>query len=85
MKKQYTPDFVVETADSIYLVETKKEIDIETTEVQQKAQAALEYCKHATDYTTANGGKAWKYLLVPHDQVLVNMSFGRMVEMFKVN
>jgi type III restriction enzyme len=80
--KQYSPDFVVETADSIYLVETKKEGDIDATDVQEKAKAALEYCKHATDYTTVNGGKPWKYLLIPHSEVSLSCSFSFFAERF---
>ncbi len=80
--KQYSPDFVVETADSIFLVETKKEGDIDATDVQEKAKAALEYCKHATDYTIVNGGKPWKYLLIPHSDVSLSNSFNYFVSRF---
>lgn len=73
--RQYVPDFVVETADAIFMVETKKEGDIETGEVQEKATAAAEYCKHASDFTTKNNGKPWKYVIIPHNAVLANMSF----------
>ena len=73
-KRNYEPDFVVETADTIYLVETKKETDIPTEEVQEKARAALKYCQTATEYTTNNGGKPWKYILLPHDSVKYNIS-----------
>ena len=55
--KQYRPDFVAETADTIYMIETKKEGDIDTAEVQEKSQAALTYCNHATEFTAQNGGK----------------------------
>jgi len=65
----------VETKDAIYLIETKKETYIESVNVQEKAQAALEYCKHATDFTIPNGGKPWKYVLIPHNAVMMNMSF----------
>jgi type III restriction enzyme len=78
-KKRYEPDFVVETGNTIYLIETKKAVDIPTTEVQEKAKAALEYCKNATDYTTKNGGKPWKYILLPHDSVRLNMGFAHLV------
>ncbi|PKP21636.1 MAG: type III restriction endonuclease subunit R [Bacteroidetes bacterium HGW-Bacteroidetes-21] len=81
--KQYEPDFVVETQGAIYMIETKASKDMESAEVQEKALAALEYCKHATDHTTQNNGKAWKYVIIPHDQVQVNMGFGRLVEMNK--
>lgn len=72
--KEYHPDFVAETESAIYLVETKKELDISTKEVQEKSQAALQYCRYASDYTASNGGKPWRYVLIPHNAVLANMS-----------
>jgi len=81
--KQYHPDFVAEAADTIYLIETKKEKDIDTAEVQEKAQAALTYCKHATEFTTQNNGKPWKYVLIPHDAVKTNMGFDTLVKNFE--
>ena len=81
--KRYSPDFVVETADMIYMVETKKEGDIESSDVQEKTQAALEYCKSATDFTTQNSGKPWKYVLIPHNAVLANMSFEYLVKAYE--
>lgn len=82
--RRYQPDFVVETADAIYMVETKKEGDLETTEVQEKSRAAIVYCEHATGFTRSNGGKPWKYVLVPHGVVQLNMSFGFLVKQFVV-
>lgn len=82
-RHNYEPDFVVETADAIYLVETKKESDISTEEVQQKAKAALKYCQNATEYTIKNGGKPWKYVLLPHDCVKSNMSFDYLVKEYE--
>lgn len=73
--KRYEPDFVVETGNLIYLVETKKETDMENTEVKEKALSALQYCKFASSFTTQHNGKAWKYILIPHDIVNFNMSF----------
>lgn len=72
--KEYLPDFVVETNDTIFLIETKKKKDIETRDVQCKAKAALEYCMYASEFTLKNGGKPWKYILIPHDVVKQNMS-----------
>ena len=72
--RQYHPDFIVETADTIYMIETKMEGDIETAEVKEKTKAALEYCKSATEYTSKNSGKPWKYVLIPHGAVQMNMS-----------
>ncbi len=81
--KQYHPDFVAETAGTIYLIETKKEKDIDTAEVREKAQAALTYCRHATEFTTQNNGKPWKYVLIPHNAVLTNMGFDTLVKNFE--
>ncbi len=72
--QRYEPDFVAETADVIYMVETKIARDIDSDEVQKKAQAALNYCEGASRFTAANGGKPWKYVLIPHDAVMLNMS-----------
>ncbi len=82
--RQYHPDFVVETAEGIYMVETKKESDIETSEVQEKTKSALEYCKNATDYTSQTKGKPWKYILIPHNAVLLNMSFETLMRKYEI-
>ena len=73
--RQYHPDFVAETKNAIYLIETKKEGDIETSDVQEKATAAIKYCNHATEFNLSHGKKPWKYVLIPHNAVLANMSF----------
>jgi len=73
--KRYEPDFVVETTDAIFLVETKEAGQIDSEEVQLKKQAAEQYCRYASAYTQKYGGKPWKYLLIPHDQVTIVNSF----------
>ena len=67
--KEYIPDFVVETEDSIWLVETKAGKDLKDPEGLAKADAAFEWCKHATDYALQHNGKHWRYVLIPHDEV----------------
>lgn len=81
--RRYEPDFVVETADTIYMVETKSTNLIDTDNVHQKALAGLEYCKNATEYTSKNEGKTWKYVLIPHTTVLVNISFQTLMKQFE--
>ncbi|MFT4241649.1 MAG: DEAD/DEAH box helicase family protein [Acidovorax sp.] len=68
-QSEYIPDFVAETDSTILMVETKARGDINTQEVQAKAAAALQWCQHASDFTASVGGKPWRYLLVPHDEV----------------
>lgn len=80
--RRYHPDFIVETAGGIYMIETKKEGDIESTEVQDKKRAAIEFCSNATTYTTSNNGKPWTYVLIPHGAVQANMSFRHLVNQY---
>lgn len=70
---EYVPDFVAETLSLIYMVETKARKDIDTPEVQAKAQAAARWCQLASDHSVEVGGKPWKYLLVPHDDITESM------------
>ena len=71
---EYQPDFVVETTERIFMVETKARNEMEAAEVLAKKEAALKWCGHATDHNCANGGKPWQYLMVPHDVVAENMT-----------
>ncbi len=82
--RQYHPDFVVETGSTIYMVETKKEGDIETADVREKSEAALLYCQNATGFTAQHGGKPWKYILIPHNAVMVNMSFETLAKQYEL-
>src|SRR3990170_6932832 len=82
--RQYRPDFVAESANLIHIIEIKKEGDIDDAEVQDKARAALEYCKYASEYTAENGGKPWKYVLIPHNAVQPNMSFNFLFKQYEV-
>jgi type III restriction enzyme len=38
--------------------------------VQAKAAAAARWCEQASAYAAKVGSKPWRYLLVPHDEVL---------------
>lgn len=67
--RTYQPDFVVETAKCIYLAETKASNELESPEVLSKMKAALTYCSRASTFTAEYGGKPWRYLLIPHDEV----------------
>lgn len=82
--KQYEPDFVAETETDIFMVETKMQRDMNADEVKEKARAALTYCANATAFTASNSGKPWKYLLIPHDAVMHNMSFAGLAGNFEV-
>ena len=66
---EYVPDFVAETDDTILICETKARADMDSPEVLAKSEAASQWCKHASQNANDNGGKPWRYLLIPHDEV----------------
>ena len=51
------------------MIEIKAANEIMDADVQEKAAAAVKYCKYATEFTTENGGKPWRYALIPHDKI----------------
>ncbi len=70
----YEPDFVVETETEKFLCEPKRADQMQDQVVLAKARAAATWCKHATAHETENGGKQWRYLLIPHDAIADNMT-----------
>jgi len=66
----YEPDFVVETTDRMLICEVKAENELTDPVVLDKAQAAVKWCKAATQHATECSGKPWSYLLVPDSQVI---------------
>ena len=70
---------VVETEHYIYMIETKAANEMTNEEVLMKKQAAEEYCRNATEYNLGNDGKAWKYVLIPHDKINKASNFSFLV------
>ena len=79
---EYLPDFAATTADYNLIIETKAAKDMENTDVKAKAEAAVTWCKNASEYSVVQGGKPWKYLLVPHDAVASNVTVTALVGRF---
>ena len=63
--KLYHPDFISETEHGDLHDRDEKEMDMDTAMVQEKARAAEQYCRAATEFTFRNGGKPWTYILIP--------------------
>lgn len=80
----YEVDFIVETADTIYMCETKAEKDVNDSDVQAKAEAAREFCRRATEFTAQNGGKPWRYVIIPHTLVDRAYSFNYVIHQSKL-
>ena len=79
---RYVPDFVTETADIIYLIEIKAENELDDKIVKMKEEAAVNYCKNATEINKARKEKTWKYAIIPHDKTDTNMTFKKLVTEF---
>lgn len=85
IKPPYEPDFIVETASTIYMAETKDANEVQSAlrnksgDVREKAIAGHEYCRAVTEWNSENGGKPWEYVLISHDDVRLQSSFGYLV------
>jgi type III restriction enzyme len=80
---QYWPDFVAETADARYIVEIKAENNLDDQTVKDKADAAVVWCRYASEHTKTTDGKPWRYLLVPADEVTDNMTVSGLARRFE--
>lgn len=82
--KSYEPDFVVETEDTIYLVEVKAEKDLNVPDVIAKKKRGILYCEIVTHWSESNGYKPWKYLFIPANQIYPNSTFKMIAKKYLV-
>ncbi|MCM8621920.1 MAG: hypothetical protein NFW16_09330 [Candidatus Accumulibacter sp.] len=71
---EYQPDFVAETAATIYMLEPKKRTELEEPMVIAKKEAAARWCANASEHAASYGGKPWRYVLIPHDAIAENIT-----------
>jgi len=64
------------------MVEAKSSTNMLDADVLAKKEAAIKYCKYATEITSQNDGKPWKYLLVPHNEILRTINFDLLIAKF---
>ena len=83
-RPEYVPDFVAETADCIYMLEPKAKNEMTAHEVLAKQEAAVTWCSRATTHALHNGGKPWKYVLIPHDVIAENMTLVGLASQFAI-
>jgi type III restriction enzyme len=70
--------------DSVLMIETKSSGMVSDVEVLAKRDAALEWCKHATEYAQQHGGKPWKFIMIPHEAVAENRTLTALASEFEV-
>jgi type III restriction enzyme len=81
---EYQPDFVAETDDAIYMLEPKKHTELDDPIVLTKKEVAVQWCVNASDHAASYGGKPWRYVLIPHDEIAGNITLGWLVDRFGV-
>ncbi|MBI5437632.1 MAG: hypothetical protein HY936_01530 [Nitrosomonadales bacterium] len=79
---EYQPDFVAETNGAIYMLEPKASNQMDDEFVLAKKEAAIKWCKNASDYAGTNGGKPWRYVLIPHNAIAQNMTLDGLAGQF---
>ena len=64
------------------MLEPKAQNEMTDPEVLAKKDAAVRWCDHATAHNLDNGGKPWKYVLIPHDSIADNMTLQGLLGQF---
>jgi type III restriction enzyme len=79
---EYVPDFVAETADTIYMLEPKASNQMDDPVVLAKKESAIKWCANASAHAATYHGKPWRYVLIPHDAIAENMSIAGLAGQF---
>lgn len=79
---EYQPDFVAETADSVFMLEPKARNQMAAPDVLAKAEAAKKWCANASTHAQGCGGKPWRYVLIPHDEIATNITLESLTRRF---
>ena len=79
---EYQPDFVAETADTIFMLEPKMSSQMEDAIVLIKQEAAVKWCANASNHAQSYGGKPWRYVLIPHNEIAVNITLDSLAARF---
>ena len=64
------------------MLEPKMRKEMEDPVVLAKKEAAINWCVNASDHAAKNGGKPWRYLLIPHDEIAGNMTLSGLAARF---
>ena len=81
---EYQPDFVAETPETIFMLEPKMRSQMDDAIVLTKKETAVKWCANASNHARSNGGKPWRYLLIPHDEIAENITLEALAQRFGV-
>ena len=70
MPGSYSPDFLVRTAEKVWIVETKAQKDLSSTNVKRKARSAKSWCDRINQLDPdQRSHREWKYVVLGQDAV----------------
>ena len=75
---------MAETDSLIYMLEPKSRAELTADDVIAKRDAAVKWCKQASDHAKTFQGKPWRYLLIPHDVIADNNTLDWLASQFGV-
>jgi type III restriction enzyme len=75
--ERYEPDFVVETLTEKLICEVKAR-----NEILAKARAARTWIGYANKHAKETAGKPWRYVLIPHDEIIGSATLVGLVAKF---
>jgi type III restriction enzyme len=65
MPAQYSPDFLVRTAEEVYVVETKAQSAMSDENVKRKQRAAVAWCEQINELNPSQrDNREWHYVLI---------------------
>jgi len=64
------------------MLEPKSKGELTADDVIAKRDAAVKWCKQASDHAKTYNGKPWCYLLIPHDAIAENMTLKGLAAQF---
>ncbi len=68
--------------DAIFMLEPKASNQMNDPVVLAKKQVAVQWCANASTHAQSYGGKSWRYLLIPHDEIAANVTLDALAARF---
>jgi type III restriction enzyme len=77
---RYEPDFVVEFANEVVMIEVKPEEEISNADVQAKKATAEHFCKVVSEHVGQYGiVKPWRYVIIPTNKITLTSTIANIL------
>ena len=71
-----------ETAEAIFMLEPKAGNQMDDPIVLAKKEVAVKWCANASTHARSYDGKPWRYLLIPHEEIVTNTTLAALAARF---